>query len=324
MQPIEIPMSCYPSLNPFAPPDRRYRIARTCLDAGRKLSLARYDKFVFAIWRFMKNREAALTSDEHDRLIRNQRDLFIAFRLRRGRMRPLAEAYILGGAEDACLASKLALPTESIRWFRLAFYDIEHLRPSPLHVIHDLIGVVDAEGRSMLDMHRLWKLIAYQLGPAALDRFFHDVQADEAAFKAGGLVAWFSRHTQLALQAKQLIALSNQGFDDEKHLGALLGLARESQHRQDERDRVSPNAIEQHINAMMLELPWTHGTAAREVYKDTEIGKYDDAAAELRDEELLLLAAGETVPGLEYIKDLSMNSAQKTAATDKPDPGTEK
>jgi hypothetical protein len=64
--------------------------------------------------------------------------------------------------------------------------------------------------------------------------------------------------------------------------------------------------IERHIHAMLTEIPWTVGSEAKAIYAGTDIGRYDEMAAELRDEELLLVAAGDHVPNLEKLPGMVM------------------
>jgi hypothetical protein len=223
------------------------------------------------------------------------------------------------GADDDSIAQKMAIPKEAVRWFRLAFYDVERMRGSPLRITHDLIGITDEEGQSVLDMHRLWKLIGYKLGPGALDQLFHDVKGDTEAFKTGGLAAWLSRYAQSALRGKQLVAMNNLNADDPKQVATLLKLLLQEQRSQRQSEATSLNALEQHVSAMLAELPWTCGTAAKEVYRGTEIGTYDGLAAELRDDEVTLVAAGEQVRGLDEVKILEISPRGRGAPKDKPD-----
>lgn len=309
MQPIELSRYRHSKANPFAPPDRRYRLARTCLAEGIKPSFCHDDKETWDLLRYLRKREAASEPDQRIRLQITHPDLSAAFQLHHGKLRnlrPLSEAYILAGADDDSIAEKMAIPKDAIGWFRVAFYDVEHLRDSPLFIVHKLIGITDEDGQSVLDTHRLWKLIGYQLGPGALDKLFHDTKGDEEAFKAGGLGAWFSRHAQTALQSKLRMAIDNMNANDPKFAGLLLKWLLEDRRDQAQKEATSLNALEHHINAMLAELPWCHGTAAREAFQDTELGPFDECAAELRDDELQLVAAGEAGPKFEEIQCLNI------------------
>ena len=55
----------------------------------------------------------------------------------------------------------------------------------------------------------------------------------------------------------------------------------------------------------LKEIPWVAGNLGAEVYEDTAVGKCDELAAELRDQELQLLAAGAELPELADLKELT-------------------
>ena len=64
--------------------------------------------------------------------------------------------------------------------------------------------------------------------------------------------------------------------------------------------------MEKHIHAMLTEIPWTVGMEAKAVFEGTTVGRYDEMAAELRDEELLLVGAGDKCPDLDELPGLVM------------------
>ena len=71
---------------------------------------------------------------------------------------------------------------------------------------------------------------------------------------------------------------------------------------QDERHSL----FEKHVNAMLTEIPWVVGSHAKQLFEGTSVGRYDEMAAELRDEELLLVSAGEKPLTIEEVPGLSM------------------
>jgi hypothetical protein len=58
------------------------------------------------------------------------------------------------------------------------------------------------------------------------------------------------------------------------------------------------NAYERNIEATLRSIPWSFGSAGEEASKGTLLGRVDQMAAELRDDEVLLLASGRPVPNL--------------------------
>ncbi len=64
--------------------------------------------------------------------------------------------------------------------------------------------------------------------------------------------------------------------------------------------------IERHINSMLGEIPWTVGAESKQLFEGTTVGEFDEMSAELRDDELLLVAAGEKPNIVDDLPDLEM------------------
>jgi hypothetical protein len=161
-----------------------------------------------------------------------------------------------------------------------------------------------------LDPHRLWKLLGYTLGPDALDQLFYDPVEDKRAFRNGGLAAWFSQKTAAVLKCKQLVAASNVNPNDQKHIAALLKLLHQGVHGQGRSDDQPLTNLEEIADAMLRGLPWCKGPELT----PEPVRPWDENAMELRDDELLLVAAGEKPPpALEEAKDVTFPSARDPA-----------
>ena len=243
--------------------------------------------------------------------------LAAAFQIRRGRLRdlrPMLEAYLVTDVKEETLAAKLALPPETIPAYRLAFFDLQTLGKAPLPVIFRVIGIGGA-ATSNLDQCGLLKLIGLKLGAAGLDAYFFGTQGNDTAFKSGDLGAWLSHACRIEAAAKLMITISNLHPDDSKTLPALLDLQRRWSQDERKSDR-DPTQLKAHIHAMLLELPWLHGKVAKEAFADTTLGKCDELAAELRDDELQLVGSGEQVPVLDDLANIRFG--RETAPSDEP------
>jgi hypothetical protein len=285
--------------NPFAPADRRFRLATKCIKHGLRPSF-HDDRPTWVLFQFMRKYRAARDLAQRARLRREYCGLSIAFDLHHGKgqeLCPVIESYILAGTSDEEIARRLAVPTDAICWFRTIFYDIEHLRSSRLRMLK-FIGAIDGDGESALDVHRLWKLAGYTMKCEGLDHLFQS-NGNDSRLHGEGIEAWMSRQIRSTLRLKQFIAAHRLSADAPKHLERLIQLWVEEQNRLREAGEVSLNQYEQHAKAFIEQIPWAFGAEAEESFKDTEIGKHDAGAAELRADELLLMAAGGKVPGLD-------------------------
>jgi hypothetical protein len=59
------------------------------------------------------------------------------------------------------------------------------------------------------------------------------------------------------------------------------------------------SAYERHIKAMLDEIPWATGADGEKLYDGTVVGRFDNMAGELRDDELILVSSGKPVAGLD-------------------------
>lgn len=322
MKPIELLRDHCGWPNPYAPADRRFRTAKFCHERGVLPSFRRDDQATWKIFRYLEKLATAYDPKQQVRVRRDHHALVIAFRLHHGnmrRLRPLIEAYLLSGMDDASIAKRVAAPPDAIRWFRVAFYDVAHYLPSPQFVLMHLIRAFDEEGQTALTLHQLWKLLAYSLGPDALDQLLHNAEADKQAFKVGGLAAWFTQRTEAVLRGKQFVAASNLNTDDQKHVGLLLKLLAQGLRDQKPPDDERFTQVERAVLAMMQELPWCTGPELT----PESVRDWDNRAVELRDEELMLVAAGEKPPHLEELKNLNIPLSRDTT-TKTPPPGANK
>lgn len=317
MEPIELSRYRCSQMNPFAPPDRRYRLVKTCHAQGYLPSLRRDDQPTWEIWKFVEKRAAANEPKQRIRVLKDYHDLSIAFRLHHGELkhfRPLIEAYLLACADDDTIANKVSIPPEAIGWFRLAFYDVAQHLESPQYVLLHLIGIFDADGQTTLGTHKLWKLIAYTLGADALDQFLHNPSADRAAFKGGGLDAWFAQRSQAVLRAKEFLAANNLNPNDQKHVAILSAILQQSAHGQRQSASQPRTEIEQHIAEMLKAIPWCKGPE----HTPEPVREWNNSAVVLRDEELLLLATGEKLPHLDEWKGTTFPVARIPTRKEKP------
>jgi hypothetical protein len=68
--------------------------------------------------------------------------------------------------------------------------------------------------------------------------------------------------------------------------------------RSEESQKKNKTETERHIKAMIDEIPWVVGADGERLNKGTLIGRFDQMATELRDDEVLKIASGEPVPSL--------------------------
>jgi hypothetical protein len=224
------------------------------------------------------------------------RDLAAAREIRCGKLRdlrPIVEAYILSGADDESVARAVAVTPQTIAAFRQSFYDVERFRGSHAYVLRHLIGIGGDESDS-LDEPRFLKLIGFRLGPSALDQMLGGGENELACFKRDGLAAWSTQHAEVVIAIKRLFAVYSASANDPRQVTALMTLRRKISANEQDEMSIRERALTSGIETMLSEMPWTHGAVAKKVFEGTLIGKLDEGAIELRDDELLLAGLGQT------------------------------
>lgn len=279
----------------FTRPDRRYRLAKECLKEGRRLPFGT-DRATRELYHFLRDRAAASAPADRAGFIAAHADIADAFELRKRKMRPLRnilQAYLMTKADEVAISERIGLSALTVRWYRTAFFDIRHTLKSSVRTTHELIGLFNDDPNSHLDHSRLCKLIAYKLGIRALDAF---LGVNDAASEVAGieLSEWIAQQSQAVLTLKQLMTAYQLNVNDPKHLELLVRFrSQDGASRKGKETALS--AYERHVEAFLQALPFSSGNDAELLYSGTPLGKFDEMAAELRDEEVLRLAAGRSI-----------------------------
>lgn len=304
------------SANPFPPPNRRYLLAKKCVSFGHRPS-RRDDKCTWELFRYLTRRQVFSESSQKMELRKAYPGIAVAVDLHHGRaqeLRPIVEAYLLTDLDDSAIATRLGVVTQSIRWYRLAFFDIRHLRAAPLRIMRQVIGIVDRTGHYVLDQNSIAKWVGFVLGPEALDQLL-GVDPQSTLVRTDGLHAWFSQLTQAALILKQLIAASSLNLNDPKQIEILLKHRSTSNRSERPAEAASLNGMEVCIKAMLDDIPFAFGEDGEKLNEGTLIGEWDKSAVDLSADELLKMGAGQDVPGLDEWRNITLPPPRRQKPT---------
>jgi hypothetical protein len=276
-------------------PDCRYRAARYYTRERLRASF-RDDESTKTLTRFLEARRGRRNKVGSRRHGVGDPDLEMAFRIRFGRLAHfgvLLEAYLLTGAGSDAIAAKFGFSTETVFWFQQAFFDVEKLLQFPGRVLFDVIGIQDAAGRPKWDRSKTLQIIGYTLKAAALDQVLRIQSTPTGKIEPD---AW------LKLQAEAMASL--QGFLaaaslDPRTAKSALGLQKLTQHGVGKDQEDSLDVLHKHIRALMDETPWAVGDDGAKMLAGTTLGRFDEGAAELRDEQVIRLSTGEMIPNLD-------------------------
>jgi hypothetical protein len=138
-------------------------------------------------------------------------------------LKPLLEAFLLSELDDASIAAELHLSAATVHWYLLAFFDFERFRNTALLILHRVIGVVDEAGKVMLNVHKLWKIVAYFWKSPALKKLL-SLSTPTSASKTDW-PNWLASQMLTSVKLKQVLAVNGLNAEDPKQNAVLLNLA---------------------------------------------------------------------------------------------------
>jgi hypothetical protein len=267
-------------------PDWALRTAQSLADSNRFVSPRRFGRSVATTVAFLR---AGATSAPAG--------LELAFRVRYAfpRLAAALEAMVLAGEDGAEIAHHLALTAEAVGWYESVFFDVRDRLDAAGFIVHEVIAgarllqPTDATGHA-------WRLIGFLSGPVALRR----VMGTVAATNADELVGCRRLGTLDLLEAK--LSFAAEALPTDK-LGDLVRALRVVHGLIDKADTAQLTDYEENLKAFFEEYSFTIGPRPA---SDDPLAEFAGGAAELRAEEMLRVAAGETLENAEQIKAMQL------------------
>lgn len=219
------------------------------------------------------------------------------------------EARILAGQAPEEIGPLMSITAETVSWYAALFFDVaDQLQQRDWLMSQVLLpGLARARAAESSDdeddtraprwraAFEALKLMAYLGGPAVLDSLLTGYTGRHPT--ADGAKRWLDDFLVAQIMRRAAVAccgLDGDGADTLSLLEmALRGMALQDSPRRQAQAR---STLERHIQGMLENLPFTVGDDGEARYRDHPIGEYDRHAAELRDEELMRVAAGEPLP----------------------------
>jgi len=247
------------------------------------------------------NRSAALY-----RLVQYDRELFWAHNMwsdERAPMRWAIEARILAGESDADIARRIGTDPGIVAAYAEVFFDVRNMLENRDYVVNVIMADAVARGVTERQFDLLWKMFAFHGGSHVLDAVMSKVTAlprPERSDDVGGFFQDFAVNT---MKQKAAIAALTVPINTHTQLGLIDSFVKYT-----EIEKTSENTSKAHativdnIGAMMAALPFKIGTKL-----DSAADKmlpFDNGAAELRNEEMMVVAAGGKVPEHQIIEEL--------------------
>jgi hypothetical protein len=139
------------------------------------------------------------------------------------------------------------------------------------------------------------KLFAYHGGTHLVDLLIAGLQVGKPLVGQDDTDNWLDRTTGTTIrrrtaQAAQMFEINKYNVMELFAVHTRLMEIARSEENQDQ----ARSVIEKHIKATVEEIPWAVGSDGEKLYDGTMVGRFDLMAGELRDDELILVASGQT------------------------------
>jgi hypothetical protein len=229
----------------------------------------------------------------------------------------ILEARLLAGQDPDDISLATGASPDAVRWFEQLFFNVaDFLRHRDWIVQQVLMPAFrrgpghDLYGRPFtpnvdLDIVRPFldgslKLFSYFGGPYVADAVIGGLQAGRPCPSPDDVSGWFDQTWMNIIRRRSAQAAGQFEINKynvmqlfETHT-RIIEIERSAESQESQR-----TAVDRHIQGLLGSIPWVLGEDGRKLGAGKALGRLDALPAELRDDEVLRIAAGESVPGLE-------------------------
>jgi hypothetical protein len=213
------------------------------------------------------------------------------------------EAHILADETDEAIAKKVGCEPDVINAYEAVFFNVRERLVNTEYVANVVMGDAVARGLNERQYDLLWKLFGYRGGPHVLDAMISKFSAIGRPQKPEEVSQFFQEATIHAMRHKAAIAAVTIPINTHTQLPLLDAYVKYVEiERTTENAEKAQAGIVQNIGAMLTALPFKIGTKL-----DSEGDKmvpFDNNAAELRSDELMIVAAGGKLANQPLLQDL--------------------
>lgn len=141
------------------------------------------------------------------------------------------------------------------------------------------------------------KLFAYFGGTHLVDLMIAGLQAGKPLTSPEDATNWLDKAIgttvrRRAAQAAQTFEVNKYNVMELFSVHTQLVALERSEESQDQ----ARSTMERHVKATIDEIPWSVGSDGERVFEGTAVGRFDRMSSELRDDELIRIASGQTAP----------------------------
>jgi hypothetical protein len=256
----------------------------------------------------LKRRHAMAANKPHAvyALVRLDRGLFWAHSIwaeEKAPTRWAIEAYILAGASDEEIAEKVGCEPDVIAAYAAVFFDVRGKLHNGNYIVNVVMADAVSRGLTERQYDLLWKMFGYQGGVYVLDALIGKFTNIHKPQNANEVSEFFQTSAINSMRHKAAVAALTVPINTHTQLPLLESYVKYVEiERTTENTEKSQISIVQNIGAMLSHLPFKIGTKL-----DSEGDKmvpFDNNAAELRSDELMIVAAGGKLENQKMLENL--------------------
>jgi len=230
---------------------------------------------------------------------------FSVYSDRGGVTRSALEARLLADEPPEAIARKCATEAAVVRAYEILYYDVRGRLKSPDYIFNQAIGPRLRDGTAAWNYDLVWKVFGYLGGALVLDELMDTCRSGLRPANAREVVAYLSEDARRAVRLQMAVAARVVWAGDRAMAAALVRAYAQKRSGEGEEEMTSDALLLRGIDAMLREIQWGAGADAG-TKLPAPLAVQDQAPAELRDNEVQLLATGQEVPGLADLKKMKL------------------
>lgn len=213
------------------------------------------------------------------------------------------EARILAGESDLEIAERMGTDAEIIEAYEAVFFQVREMLRRRDYIVNVVMADAVTRGLSERQYDLLWKMFAYHGGSHVLDSVISKFSPIAKPDRPEDVGQFFQEFAVNTVKHKAALATLTVPINTHTQLALIESFVKYVEiEKNSENSTKAHTTIVENIGAMLGALPFHIGTKL-----DSEAEKmlpYDAGAAELRNEELMIVSAGGTLSNQQSIQDL--------------------
>ena len=215
----------------------------------------------------------------------------------------IIEARVLAGESDHEIAEKVVAEPEVITAYVNVFFDVRDRLENIDYISGVVMGDAVARGLQERQFDLLWKMLAYQGGPHVLNAVLRrgpEIKRPASSDEVGG---FFQEFAVNSIKYKAALSALTVPVNTHTQLALIDSYVKYVEiERKSEDSMKAQNSIIDNIGTMLSSMPFQIGTKVGA--GDEKMVAFDSKRAELRGDELMVIAAGGTLSNNDEIQKL--------------------